>query len=263
MNVDRNAKIPNNVGLADDKRLTRALERWLPLYLEWWNDMGPVGFQAKDIYLRTAISVEAGGWANFDYVQMPDYRWGIFLAPHPPDRTIPFGDHFGQAGVARHTGRVSRKPPPHHRDAGRHRTGIGRAAAIPRAGRAVALRHAKPVSSERGGGPPPLGEWSTCCSATSDETAATRRKSCWSGRSGDEDKPRSPERVQQPVRPLAQLLRVHALHGSRRQVPAGESVSESGFDPLSRTCDFMLTEEAHHLFVGETGSRSYRSTQRR
>src|SRR5205823_5032934 len=28
---------------------------------------------------------------------------------------------------------------------------------------------------------------------------------------------------------------------------------ESGFDPLSRTCRFMLTEEAHHMFVGETG----------
>ncbi len=31
------------------------------------------------------------------------------------------------------------------------------------------------------------------------------------------------------------------------------SLAESGFDPLSRTCRFMLTEEAHHLFVGETG----------
>src|SRR5439155_15548966 len=28
---------------------------------------------------------------------------------------------------------------------------------------------------------------------------------------------------------------------------------ESGFDPLARTCRFMLTEEAHHMFVGETG----------
>src|SRR4029077_12640104 len=28
---------------------------------------------------------------------------------------------------------------------------------------------------------------------------------------------------------------------------------ESGFDPLSRTCRFMLTEEAHHMFVGEAG----------
>src|SRR5437660_7553032 len=32
-----------------------------------------------------------------------------------------------------------------------------------------------------------------------------------------------------------------------------KSFAESAFDPLSRTCRFMLTEEAHHMFVGETG----------
>ncbi|MEL6985695.1 MAG: Phenylacetic acid catabolic protein, partial [Actinomycetota bacterium] len=31
------------------------------------------------------------------------------------------------------------------------------------------------------------------------------------------------------------------------------SLRESGFDPLSRTCDFMLKEEAYHMFVGATG----------
>ena len=31
------------------------------------------------------------------------------------------------------------------------------------------------------------------------------------------------------------------------------ALSESSFDPLSRTTRFMLTEEAHHMFVGETG----------
>src|SRR5207248_3507429 len=31
------------------------------------------------------------------------------------------------------------------------------------------------------------------------------------------------------------------------------ALAESGFEPLARTCQFMLTEEAHHLFVGETG----------
>jgi benzoyl-CoA 2,3-dioxygenase component B len=31
------------------------------------------------------------------------------------------------------------------------------------------------------------------------------------------------------------------------------SLAESGFDPLSRTCRFMLTEEAHHMFIGESG----------
>jgi benzoyl-CoA 2,3-dioxygenase component B len=31
------------------------------------------------------------------------------------------------------------------------------------------------------------------------------------------------------------------------------ALAQSGFDPLSRTCRFMLTEEAHHMFVGDTG----------
>jgi benzoyl-CoA 2,3-epoxidase subunit B len=31
------------------------------------------------------------------------------------------------------------------------------------------------------------------------------------------------------------------------------SLAESGFSPLSRTTRFMLTEEAHHMFVGESG----------
>ena len=33
------------------------------------------------------------------------------------------------------------------------------------------------------------------------------------------------------------------------------SVSESAFDPLARTTQFMLTEEAHHMFIGEDGLR--------
>jgi benzoyl-CoA 2,3-dioxygenase component B len=32
-----------------------------------------------------------------------------------------------------------------------------------------------------------------------------------------------------------------------------KSLAESAFDPLARTTQFMLTEEAHHMFVGETG----------
>ena len=31
------------------------------------------------------------------------------------------------------------------------------------------------------------------------------------------------------------------------------SLAESGFDPLARTCQFMLKEEAHHMFVGAGG----------
>src|SRR5258708_25242027 len=94
--VDLTARIPNNVDLAEDKRLLRALEQWQPNYLEWWMQMGPTDFQTRDIYLRTATSVDAEGWAHFDYVKMPDYRWGIFLADPVADRRIGFGDAMGQ-----------------------------------------------------------------------------------------------------------------------------------------------------------------------
>ena len=90
-------KIPNNVDLAGNKRLLRALEHWQPKYIQWWRDMGPQGFQDyHQVYVRTAISVDADGWAHFDYVKLPEYRWGIFLADPVPDRRIGFGDFFGR-----------------------------------------------------------------------------------------------------------------------------------------------------------------------
>ena len=75
-------RIPNNVYLSDNKRLQRALEYWQPKYQQWWREMGPQGFQDyHQVYLRTAISVDPQGWAQFGHVKMPDYRWGIFLNP--------------------------------------------------------------------------------------------------------------------------------------------------------------------------------------
>src|SRR3954453_9291348 len=96
-NVSLNEKIPNNVDLSSDKRLQRALEQWQPEFISWWKDLGPEGFQEKDIYLRTAVSVDAKGWAPFDYVQRPHYRWRIFLAAPVKDRKLGFGDHIGEA----------------------------------------------------------------------------------------------------------------------------------------------------------------------
>ena len=89
-------KIPNNVSLADDRRLQRALESWQPNFLGWWDDMGPEGSQNFDVYLRTAVSVDPEGWAQFGHVPMRDYRWGIFLAEPDPDRRIAFGRHKGE-----------------------------------------------------------------------------------------------------------------------------------------------------------------------
>jgi len=96
MNVDYSTKIPNNVNLSEERQVLKALEGWHPGYIDWWNDMGPDGFQQSLVYLRTAYSVDPRGWAKFDYVKMPEYRWGIFLADPEPDRRIGFGDLLGE-----------------------------------------------------------------------------------------------------------------------------------------------------------------------
>ena len=97
--IDYSEKIPNNVNLAEDRTLQRALEHWQPNSIDWWDDMGPDGSQDFDVYLRTAISVDPQGWAHFDYVKMPDYRWGIFLQP-------------GRRRTARSTSATTRARPP-------------------------------------------------------------------------------------------------------------------------------------------------------
>ncbi|MBA3506614.1 MAG: benzoyl-CoA 2,3-epoxidase subunit BoxB, partial [Betaproteobacteria bacterium] len=94
--INYSEKIPNNVNLSEDRALQRALEHWQPNYLKWWSEMGPTGAQAHDVYLRTAVSVDPTGWANFDYVKMPDYRWGIFLTPTDAQRKIHFGEQKGE-----------------------------------------------------------------------------------------------------------------------------------------------------------------------
>ena len=93
MAINYSEKIPNNVDLASDRRLQRALEKWQPHYIDWWEETGPTDFNNHEIYLRTAISVEREGWAHFGHVKMPDYRWGIFLTPSEKGRKIGFGDH--------------------------------------------------------------------------------------------------------------------------------------------------------------------------
>src|SRR4029450_6618944 len=90
-------KIPNNVGLSSNKRLQRALEHWQPQDIQGGKDMGPQGFQDyHQVYLRTATSVDPSGWAHFEYVKLPDYRGGIFLAEPIADRRISFGQFKGQ-----------------------------------------------------------------------------------------------------------------------------------------------------------------------
>src|SRR3989449_6725034 len=95
--INYTEKIPNNVDLGRDRVLQRALEHWQPAYMGWWYDMGPNESHNYEVYLRTATSVEPDGWAQFGYVKMPDYRWGIFLQPRDEKREVNFGIHKGQS----------------------------------------------------------------------------------------------------------------------------------------------------------------------
>jgi benzoyl-CoA 2,3-dioxygenase component B len=94
--IDYSSTIPNNVDLDGDRRLQRALENWQPRFANWWAELGPDGFQDRDIYLRTAVDVGQEGWAHFGHVKLPDYRFGIFLSHPEPDRRIGFGEMKGQ-----------------------------------------------------------------------------------------------------------------------------------------------------------------------
>ncbi len=121
--------------------------------------MGPQGFQDyHQVYLRTAISVDPKGWAHFEYVKLPDYRWGIFLAEPTrgsPHRLRPVQGPAGVAGSAR---RVPQPAAPPDRHAGRHRAGQRRAAAPARPALPEPLRPPQPVPGERRGRTPPLGD---------------------------------------------------------------------------------------------------------
>src|SRR3954454_11808927 len=90
--IDYSERIPNNVNLAGDRKLQRALEAWQPKFLDWWQNLGP-SIPTHDVYLRTAIAVGRDGWAHFDRVPMEEYRWGIFLAERDPNRKVGFGQH--------------------------------------------------------------------------------------------------------------------------------------------------------------------------
>ena len=71
-------------------------------------------------------------------------------------------------------------------------------------------------------------------------------------RSGDEDNPRILGAFNEPT-PDWLAFYMFTFFTDRDGKFQLCALAESGFDPLSRTCRFMLTEEAHHMFVGETG----------
>jgi benzoyl-CoA 2,3-epoxidase subunit B len=71
-------------------------------------------------------------------------------------------------------------------------------------------------------------------------------------RSGDADNPRILGAFNEPT-PDWLAFYMFTFFTDRDGKFQLSALAESGFDPLARTCRFMLTEEAHHMFVGETG----------
>jgi benzoyl-CoA 2,3-epoxidase subunit B len=249
--IDTTSRIPNNVNLADDRTLNRALEHWLPNYLAWWSEMGPDGSQAFDVYLRTAVSVEPSGWAHFDYVKMPDYRWGIFLAPQVADRKIHFGEHMGEAAW---------QDVP-----GEHRANLRRIV--------VTQGDTEPASVEQqrhlGLTCPSLYDLRNLFQVNVEEgrhlwamvyllhryfgrDGREEADALLERRSGDTDNPRILGAFNEKTPDwLAFFMFTYFTdRDGKFQLCA---LAESGFDPLARTTKFMLTEEAHHMFVGESG----------
>ncbi len=251
INVDYREKIPNNVNLTEDRRVLKALEGWHPGYLDWWNDMGPEGFQESLVYLRTAVSVDPKGWAKFDYIKMPEYRWGILLAPPEENRKIPFGAHKGEPvwqdvpgeyrAMLRRLVVIQGDTEPASVEQQRH---LGKTAPS-----LYDMRNLFQINVEEG-----RHLWAMVYLLHKyfgrdgrDEADDMLRR-----RSGSKDAPRMLGAFNEATPDWLSLF-MFTFFTDRDGKMQLESLAQSGFDPLSRTCRFMLTEEAHHMFVGETG----------
>jgi benzoyl-CoA 2,3-dioxygenase component B len=249
--VDYDTKIPNNVQLSSDRRLQKALEQWQPNFIDWWKEMGPVDSLTHEVYLRTAVSVDPEGWAKFDYVQMPDYRWGILLAPQEEGRTIPFGKHKGEP--------VWQEVP------GEYRGMIRRLIVVQGDTEPASVEQQRFLSKTA----PSLLDMRNLFQVNVEEgrhlwamvyllhkyfgrDGREEAEELLQRRSGNEDKPRILGAFNEKTPDWLSFFMFTAFTDRDGKFQL-ESLAQSGFDPLSRTCRFMLTEEGHHMFVGRTG----------
>jgi benzoyl-CoA 2,3-dioxygenase component B len=253
MNIDYQQKIPNNVDLSSDKTLQRALEHWQPRFLQWWGEMGPEGSHKYDVYLRTATSVDQTGWAQFGYVKMPDYRWGIFLNPAEPDRKVGFGAHKGEP--------VWQEVP------GEYRSNLRRII--------VTQGDTEPASVEQqrhlGLTCPSMYDLRNLFQVNVEEgrhlwamvyllhryfgrDGREEAEALLERRSGDTDNPRILGAFNERTPDWLSFF-MFTFFTDRDGKFQLSALAESAFDPLARTTRFMLTEEGHHMFVGRNGIR--------
>ena len=248
--IDYSQKIPNNVDLATDRRLQRALEGWQPKFIDWWKQLGPA-VPTHDVYLRTAISVGRDGWAHYDHVPMEEYRWGIFLAERDPERRVAFGQHKGE---------LAWQTVP-----GEYRADLLRLITV--------QGDTEPASVEQqrvlGATAPSLYDMRNLFQVNVVEGrhlwAMVYLLHAYFGRegreeaeqllkrnSGDADSPRILGAFNEETTDWLQFFMFTYFTDRDGKYQLG-TLKESAFDPLARTCEFMLKEEAHHMFVGTTG----------
>jgi benzoyl-CoA 2,3-dioxygenase component B len=250
--IDYNQLIPNNVNLASDRRLLRALESWHPKFINWWKEYGPDAYQENEVYLRTAVSVDKKGWAHFGSVKMPDYRWGIFLADsNTEEKRIGFGDHKGE--------KVWTEIPGEYRGPLRRlivTQGDTEPASVEQqrvlaatAPSLIDMRNLFQVNVEEARH---LWAMVYLLMAHFGRDGREEAEQLLERRSGDPDKPRilGAFNEQTPDWLSFYMFTYFTDRDGKYQLA---SLAESAFDPLARTCQFMLTEEAHHMYVGETG----------
>src|SRR5688572_24242506 len=228
----------------------RALMRWQPNFLSWWRDMGPEGFQESQVWLRTAVSVDPSGWAHYDYVRMPEYRWGIFLTPVEND-VIGFGDHAGEPkwnevpgelrGVLRRIIVTQADTEPASVEQQR---ALGRTAPS-----LYDLRNLFQVNVEEGRH---LWAMVHLLHQYFGRDGREEAEALLMRRSGDPDTPRILSTFNERTDDWLSFFMFTTFtdRDGKFQLAA---LSESGFDPLARATQFMLTEESFHLFTGETG----------
>ena len=249
--INYSEKIPNNVNLSDDRTLQRALEQWQPNFINWWDDVGPEGSTNSDVYLRTAISVDPQGWAQFGHTKMRDYRWGIFMNPATEDRTIHFGDHQGE--------KVWQDVP------GEYRANLRRIIVTQGDTEPASVEQQRHLSLTA----PSMYDMRNLFQINVEEgrhlwamvfllhkhfgrDGRDEAEGLLERRSGDENNPRILGAFNEAT-PDWLAFFMFTYFTDRDGKFQLSALAESAFDPLARTTKFMLTEEAHHMFVGESG----------
>ena len=217
--VDLNQRIPNNVGLGDDRRLRRALEAWQPAYVDWWKGGG--AGRAPD-ERRVPAHRRGRGYERLGALRLREDA-GLPVGHLPrPARPGP-GDRLrrpqGGAGLAGGSRRAPRGAPAHHHRAGGHRARLRRAAAVPRRDLPLALRLARAPPGQRGGRPALVGDGLPSARLFRARRARRGRRPPRTALGGRGPAPH-PRRLQRDNPRLARLLHVHLLHRPRREVPA-------------------------------------------